>query len=74
LDPSRKRSNSSSILPVCWPCGADAEVDVRLGNLQLVEENVGQLRIVVLAGVHDHVADLHAAGAVVRFDGGADRR
>ena len=36
--------------------GADLEVDVRLRDVQVVEEDVAHPHAVVLAGVHDDVA------------------
>ena len=39
---------------------ADAEVDVRVRDAQVGEEDVGHARVVVLAGVHDDVLDVAA--------------
>lgn len=37
--------------------GPDAEVHVGVRDLEVLEEHVGQHRVVVLAGVHDDVLD-----------------
>ena len=42
--------------------GADLEGVVRPRHAQLVEEEVGQLGVVVLAAVHQHLVDARGAG------------
>jgi len=47
--------------------GADPQIDIRAGNAELVEEDPGQLEIVVLAGMDEDfpvpAADLAAQGS-----------
>ena len=47
--------------------GADAEVEVRLGYAELGEKDVGQGRVVVLAGMNDDAFN-GCAGGIRRFD------
>ena len=48
---------------------ADAEVDVRARNAELLEEDVGHRRVVVLAGVDDQVLDARRAHSRPRSRG-----
>ena len=39
--------------------GADFEIDVGLGQGELLEKYLGHVGVVVLAGVHQHLTDIH---------------
>jgi len=56
---------------------ADTEIDVGLGQAELVKEDIAERCVVVLPGVHERLLEDHArraAGAVPRLAGGNHRR
>ena len=67
----KSRSSSISALPVCSPCdaGADRELVVRLRQRQLLEEDVVDLAVVVLARVDEPLLDVAEP-----LERGVDRR
>ncbi|MNL43105.1 hypothetical protein D3C87_1656020 [compost metagenome] len=52
---------------------ADAQIVIRVGNVQLVEEHIGHISVVVLAGVYQYFAYLRAMfNKSARDDGSLD--